>query len=89
MKFVPLENAEPRETKHDSGAAGQAGDLQGLSEEEDVDMESVTELVEEGQPFEAAAVEGVENAPEPDVAEVRTRQVRVDDVPPEYLEPDK
>jgi len=86
---VPLDNVEPKETGHDSEAAGQAGDLQGLSAEEDVDMESVTELVEEGQSFEAAAVEGVEDAPEPDVAEVRTRQVRVDDVPAEYLEPDK
>ena len=34
-------------------AGGQAGDTEGLSEEESVDSESVEELVEEGQAFEA------------------------------------
>jgi len=48
----------------------------------------VKELIEEGQSFEANVVEGVEGAPEPDVAEVRTRQVPEDDVPPEYLDQD-
>ena len=89
VKFVPLEDLEPKHNKPDSEAGGQSGDIQGLPDEADVDMESVQELVEEGQAFEAAAVEGVEDAPEPDVAEVHTRQVRVDDVPPEYLEPDQ
>jgi hypothetical protein len=89
VTFVPLDSLEPKENKPDSQTAGQSGDLQGLSDVEDVDMESVQELVEEGQAFEASAVEGVEDAPEPDVAEVRTRQFRVDDVPPEYLEPDQ
>ena len=46
----------------------------------------VLELVEEGQSFEAEVVSGVEDAPDPDVAEVRTKQVREDDVPSEYLE---
>jgi hypothetical protein len=45
-------------------------------------------LLEEGQPFEAEAVAGVEGAPEPDVAEVTTKEVPEDDVPPEYLEND-
>jgi hypothetical protein len=48
----------------------------------------VKELVEEGQFFEADVVSGVENAPDPDVSEVRTRQVPEDDVPPEYLDED-
>jgi len=46
----------------------------------------VAELVEEGQFFEAEVIEGIENAPPADVAEVKTRQVPEDDVPLEYLE---
>ena len=67
------------------GSAGQSGDTQGLPEEAEAASESVLELVEEGQSFEAEAVSGVENAPDADVAEVRTRQVPEDDVPSEYL----
>jgi hypothetical protein len=65
-------------------SAGQSGDLQGLSDVADADSESVKELVEEGNAFEADAVDGVENAKDPDVAEVTTRQVAEDDVPEEY-----
>ena len=49
---------------------------------------SVEELVEEGQSFEAEAIGGVEDAPDPDVAEVYTKQVPEDDVPSEYLRSD-
>ena len=42
-----------------SGAAGQSGDLQGLSEVADADSESVEELVEEGQALEADVIAGV------------------------------
>ncbi len=42
-----------------SDSAGQSGDLQGLSDEEDVDSESVVGLLEEGQAFEAEAIGGV------------------------------
>ena len=45
-----------------SFAAGQAGDLQGISDVEDADSESVEELLEDGQAFEAEIVEGVEDA---------------------------
>jgi hypothetical protein len=69
-------------------SAGQAGDTQGLSEIPDADGESVVELLEEGQAFEAEAVSGVENALEPDLAEVHTKQVLEDDVPMEYLQGD-
>ena len=72
-----------------SNAAGQSGDLQGLPDSTDEDSESVQELVEEGQYFEAAAVMGIENAPAADTAEVTTRQVPEDDVPEEYLERDQ
>lgn len=69
-------------------SAGQSGDTQGLSDVAEAGSESVEELVEEGQAFEAEAIGGVENAPDPDVAEVHTTQVPEDDVPPEYLEKD-
>ena len=51
---------------------------------EDVDSESVRELAEEGQDYEAGIVDGVENAPDPDVSEVKTHEVNEDDVPEEY-----
>ena len=89
VQLVSLESLESKKNKPDPEAAGQSGDLQGLSNEEDVDSESVQELLEEGQSFEAAVIQGVEQAPDADQGEVRTRQVRVDDVPEEYLEPDQ
>jgi len=69
-------------------AAGQSGDTEGLSRSELADSESVEELLEEGQAFEAGIVEGVENAPDADQGEVRTREVPEDDVPQEYLDED-
>jgi len=69
-----------------SNAAGQSGDVEGLSESEEADSESVSELVEEGQDYEAEVVSGVENAPDADQGEVRTHEVPEDDVPPEYRE---
>ena len=63
---------------------GQSGDIQGLSNVEDVDSESVSELVEEGQAFEAGVVDGVENAPDADAGEVTTDEVPENDVSPEY-----
>jgi hypothetical protein len=68
-------------------SAGQSGDTQGLSNAEEADSESVEELVEEGQNFEAGVVAGVEAA-DAGQGEVRTKQVREDDVPLEYLEQD-
>jgi hypothetical protein len=53
-------------------AAGQSGDIEGLSTVATGDSESVAQLVEEGQDLEAEKISGVENAPEPDQAEVRT-----------------
>lgn len=69
-------------------AGGQSGDTEGLSRTELADSESVEELVEEGQAFEAGIVSGVENAPDADKGGVRTRQVPEDDVPQEYLDED-
>ena len=67
-------------------AGGQSGDTEGLSRSEIADSESVEELLEEGQAFEAGIVSGVERALDADAREVETRQVPEDDVPPEYFD---
>src|SRR6266536_868893 len=62
----------------------QSGDLQGLSDVESADSESVNELMEEGNAFEAGVVSGVEDSRGRNEQEVRTREVPEDDVPGEY-----
>jgi hypothetical protein len=71
-----------------SRSGEQSGDLQGLSNVEGADSESVDELLEEGNAFEAGVVSGVEDAGKRGVREVRTREVPEDDVPGEYLDED-
>ncbi len=66
----------------------ESGDLQGLSNRESADSESVDELLEEGNAFEAGVVDGVEDADENDEREVHTRELPEDDVPGEYLDED-
>ena len=66
--------------------SGQSGDLQGLSNVQGADSQSVDELVEEGNAFEADVVTGVEDADRADGREVRTHEVPEDDVPEEYLD---
>jgi hypothetical protein len=75
----PLERRGPRSSE-------QSGDLQGLSRLEAADSESVDELIEEGNAFEADVVAGVESAGDADEKEVRTHEVPEDDVPGEYLD---
>jgi hypothetical protein len=65
-----------------------AGDYQGISAVADVDSESAEELLEEGQAFEAGIISGVEDASDPDEAEVTTHEVPQDDVPNEYDDKD-
>jgi hypothetical protein len=79
---VDTETFAPEALRERSG--GQSGDLQGLSNIEGADSESVAELMEEGNAFEADAVAGVEHAGETDQKEVRTHEVPQDDVPGEY-----
>jgi hypothetical protein len=67
-------------------SAGQSGDEQGLSNVESADSESVHELIEEGNAFEADVVAGVERAGDADEKEVHTHEVPEDDVPGEYLD---
>ena len=81
---VDTEAFAPEALKERSG--GQSGDLQGVSNIEGADSESVAELIEEGNAFEADAVTGVEHAGDSDEKEVRTHEVPQDDVPGEYLD---
>jgi len=55
-------------------SAGESGDVEGLSDEPEASSDSVEELVESGQYFEAEVIEGIENAPDADVAEVTTHE---------------
>ncbi len=57
-----------------------------MSRRESADSQSVDELLEEGNAFEADAVLGVEDADRADGKEVRTHEVPEDDVPEEYLD---
>src|SRR6266550_8223346 len=83
-------------TKHDRkkrmetgpDSAGQGGATQQISDTPIADSESVEELAEEGNAFEANVIYGVENASDPDVAEVTTHEIPEDDVPGEYLDND-
>jgi len=78
---------EPKGLGANSG--GQSGDLEGLSNRAGADSESVDELLEEGNALEAGIVKGIEDVPDADEGEVRTREVPEDDVPDEYLEKDQ
>ena len=82
----------PRSSKFElekgSRSAGQSGDLQGLRDREGADSESVSELLEEGNAFEAGVVAGVEHAEDDEGQEVHTHEVPEDDVPEEYLDKD-
>jgi hypothetical protein len=91
-RSTPIEPVTPvtEETSLETGpdSAGQSGDLQGLSGSEESDNESVMELVEEGQFYEASVVDGVENAPGPEDGPLRPRRRSEDDLPPEYADQD-
>jgi hypothetical protein len=83
LKTYPAVPAQ--EERGGPNSAGQSGDTQGLPDIAEAGSESVQELVQEGQYFEAEVLLGVETSVEPDVAEVQTREVPEDNVPAEYL----
>jgi transcription termination/antitermination protein NusA len=66
------EGGEDSATGPDSG--GQSGDVTGLEEEPEAGPDSVEELVETGQYYEAEVVEGIEDAPLADEAKVTTHE---------------
>lgn len=82
----PAEPLIPRRRGLGPDSGGQSGDVQGLRGSALGDSESVEELIEDGQSYEAEAVAGVENALDPDQGEIRTHEVPEDDVPSEYLD---
>ena len=57
-----------------SDSAGQSGDAQGLSQNADADEESVEELAETDQAYEAEVVEGLEDAGDHPERPVQTRE---------------
>ena len=69
---VPIDELENEELASDS--AGQSGDAQGLSQNTDADEESVEELAETDQAYEAEVVEGVEDAGDHPEKPVQTRE---------------
>lgn len=86
----PADVSNPVSAQSDRGlgpdSGGQSGDVQGLSRNELADSESIAELTEEGQDYEAGIVSGVENAPDADQGPIKTREVPENDVPEEYLD---
>jgi hypothetical protein len=83
---VETVSLKPRSRVARAGAG--TGDLQGISNVEDVDSESADELLEEGQSFEAGIISGVEKAGNEE-SEVVTHEVLEDDVPLEYDDEDR
>ena len=77
-----------KQLEQESSSAGQSGGDQGLPRDATADSESVEELLEEGNSFEAGVVFGVENSKDLSVSEVTTKQVPEDDVPAEYIDED-
>ena len=71
---VPIDELENDSEELASDSAGQSGDNQGLSQIEDVEEESVEELAETDQAYEAEIEEGVEDAGDHPERPVRTRE---------------
>lgn len=82
-------DAQPDEIESNHGqvgpdSAGQSGDTQGLSPIADAAAESVEELADDGQYYEAEVIEGVEDAADHPEQSLHTRedQVRTRELPP-------
>src|ERR1700730_16158461 len=90
VETVPMSPVRSRgRAARAAAAGGGGGDFSGLSPVEGADSESPRELLEEGQTFESGIVSGVQNAPNADEGEIRTREVPEDDVPLEYDDQDR
>ena len=68
------QGTDPGQVGPESG--GQSGDSQGLTENADADSESVEELADTGQAYEADVVEGVEDAADHPEQAVHTHEDR-------------
>jgi hypothetical protein len=74
--------AEPETEAPQTGAS--AGDLEGLETDENEDFESVAELVNEGQDWEAEELESIEKAPNADQGDLKPRKVPSGTKPGKY-----
>jgi len=75
-----------RKTQPEDQSTRETGDAEGLSDSAESSSQSVAELLDEGQSFEASVLSGIENARNADDGPIKTREVREDDVPTEYLD---
>jgi hypothetical protein len=77
--------SDPGQVGPDS--AGQSGDSQGLSQDADAADESVEELGDKGQAYEAGIVKGIEDAEDHPERPVQTheKQSEIEDVPPKPI----
>ena len=86
-RIVSLEEVLPGTKLENLDDAGQSGDTQGLSAEEDIASESVKELAEDDQSYEAGIAEGVDRAGEdaerPVVSHEDPRPLNDNELPPE------
>jgi hypothetical protein len=71
---VPIDELESAAGELASDSAGQSGDAQGLPQIADAGEESVEELAETDQAYEAEVVEGVEDAGDHPERPVHTRE---------------
>jgi hypothetical protein len=91
-RFSGNNEARPDELGSDPGqvgpdSAGQSGDTQGLSPEADAADESVEELADTDQPYEAGIAEGVEDAEDHPERPVYTHenQTKTADIPSKLI----
>ena len=88
-RFLRDSEAQLNELGSDPGqvgpdSAGQSGDTQGLSQDADSSQETVEELADTDQAYEAGILEGVEDADDHPERPVRTHedQGKTEDAPP-------
>jgi hypothetical protein len=74
VKEEPLEELESDQDQVGPESGGQSGDTQGLSPIAEADAESVEELVDSGQDYEAEVIEGVEDAGDHPERPIHTRE---------------
>jgi uncharacterized coiled-coil DUF342 family protein len=84
---IELEELDAESERPFEESGEQSGDIQGLSTEREAAHESVAELAEEGQAFEAGVLEGVQEAEEnperPTVSHEDRRPFHESELPPE------
>ena len=83
-KSTPAAPATPNGKKPAPSRPANRATCRGLPGTEDVENESVAELIEEGQFSAPSVADAVANAPSAEEGPVRVRRRPEDDLPPEY-----